>query len=251
MLGRSVMNESLNKNNPTYPFQNVAGILNAADIVFGNLENPIIKDCRITTSGMIFCTKPEMINGLKYAGVDILSIANNHAKNYGDSGFFETKKYLNENTINYVGDGNLIIKDIDGTKFGFLGFNFLDTYPKDLDIDLIKESKTKVNVLIAMVHWGSEYTPEPTKAQKNIAESLIGSGVDVIAGVHPHWVQGVDKINDKVIFYSLGNFIFDQAWSEDTKKGLAIRLNFQKDKLTKIEELPLYMKNFAQPEWIK
>lgn len=251
MLGRSVMQTSLSKNKPNYPFEKVAETLKSADLVFANLETPIIDNCPISTSGMIFCTNPKMTDGLKYAGIDIVNLANNHTKNYGSEGFGQTEKYLNQNEISFVGNGNLVIKEVNGTKFGFLGFNFTEVKPKDIDLQLVRESKNKADVLITMVHWGNEYTSDPTKIQKEIANSLIENGSDVIVGNHPHWVQGYDTINGKPIFYSLGNFIFDQAWSENTKEGLAVRLTYQRSKLSKIEEMPIYMNNFVQPEWVK
>jgi poly-gamma-glutamate synthesis protein (capsule biosynthesis protein) len=132
-----------------------------------------------------------------------------------------------------------------------LGFDFVDILPKDSDYQLIKDSKTKVDVLIVMVHWGIEYTSQPTESQELIANNLVNSGADVVTGSHPHWMQPVDYINGKPVFYSLGNFVFDQTWSEETKNGLAAELTYQNSSLLKIENLPIYMKNFAQPEWVK
>lgn len=250
MLGRSVMNESIKNNNPNYPFLLVSDVLKSADLTFSNLENPIIKDCPILTTGMVFCTKPEMIEGLKFAGIDIVSLANNHTENYGKEGLTETKKYLGENRIDFLDGGNLIIKEVNGIKFGFLGFYFMYRKPNELELKLIRESDEKVDILFTMIHWGEEYTSEPNNFQKDIANTLVNNGVDVIVGTHPHWIQSIDIINDKLILYSLGNFVFDQAWSEETKSGLAIRLTYQNDKLINIEKLPVYMKNLGQPEWV-
>ena len=80
---------------------------------------------------------------------------------------------------------------------------------------------------------------------------MVDSGVDVIVGHGPHWVQDVEYINNKPVYYSLGNFIFDQMWSEETKKGLAVKLIFEGDKLIKEERLPIYMSSWAQPEFIE
>jgi poly-gamma-glutamate synthesis protein (capsule biosynthesis protein) len=249
MLGRGVMIQSLGTNDPAYPFRKVADRLNQADIVFSNLENPIIVNCPPSDSGFIFCADPKMVGGLKFAGVNVVSLANNHILNYGEEGKAETEKILSGNGIKWVGDGNLEIIEKNGTKFGFLGFNFVDKLPKDSDFQLITDSKNKVDVLIVMTHWGVEYTSEPTGIQNLIANNLINAGADVISGSHPHWVQPVDYINGKPVFYSLGNFIFDQPWSEETKNGLAVQLTYQNDKLINIGKLTVYMKNFAQPEW--
>lgn len=251
MLGRSVMTKSLGMNDPTYPFIKVAEKLSSVDIVFVNLENPIIANCPSSNSGFKFCADPIMVEGLKFAGIDVVSLANNHISNYGLDGKIETEKILTENDIRWVGDGNLETAEKNGIKFGFLGFDFVTYLPKDADYQLIADSKNKVDVLIVMVHWGVEYVSQPTKTQALIANSLVNAGADVIAGSHPHWTQSVDYINGNPIFYSLGNFIFDQAWSEETKKGLAIELTYRDNKIINTEMLPIYMKNFVQPEWVE
>lgn len=250
MLGRSVMKVSLQKNNSNYPFEKVSDVLRDADLVFSNLETPIISNCPTFDSGFKFCADPKMIQGLNFASIDILNLANNHSGNYGEDGIRQTQSFLKNSDIDYVGGNNLIIKNINGTKFGFLGFDFVDNLPKDSDYKLVSDYKKSIDVLIVMVHWGNEYTSQPTELQKMIAKSLVDAGADVVVGSHPHWVQDIDYINGKPVFYSLGNFVFDQPWSEETKHGLAVRLIYQKGKLLKIEKLPIYMKNFAQPEWV-
>lgn len=250
MLGRSVMKTSLMKNDSIYPFKKIADVLKKADIVFGNLENPIVSNCEYSDSGFKFCADPKMIQGLNFAGIDILNLANNHTQNYGQEGFLQTMNNLTTNNIEYVGADNLVIKRVNGTNFGFLGFDFVTKEPKDVDYQLIMKSKNKVNVLIVMVHWGVEYTSNPTIIQKQIANELVFSGADVVVGNHPHWVQTIDYINEKPIFYSLGNFVFDQPWSEKTKSGLVIKLIYEGAKLFRIESMEIYMKDFAQPEWV-
>jgi poly-gamma-glutamate capsule biosynthesis protein CapA/YwtB (metallophosphatase superfamily) len=251
MLGRSVMTKSLGVNDPVYPFRKVADRLNQADIVFANLENPIVTNCPLSNSGFKFCANPKMVEGLKLAGVDIVSLANNHILNYGEEGKEETEKILTDNGIAWVGDGNLEVIEKNGTKFGFLGFDLMDKLPKDSDYQLIKDSKSKVDILIVMVHWGVEYTPEPASNQKIFAGNLVNAGADVVSGSHPHWVQTIEYINEKPVFYSLGNFIFDQEWSEETKKGLAVQLTYRNGQLLNVEKLPVYIRNFVQPEWVQ
>lgn len=250
MLGRSVMSTSLTKN-ITYPFDKVAEVLKAADLTLINLENPIIKNCPVHNDGFIFCTDPRMIQGLILAGVDIVSLANNHTKNYGNEGLIQTEKYLKNEKIETVGSENLVIKKINQVNFGIIGFDFTTNKIQEIDYELIKESKEKVDVLIIMIHWGREYTAEPTESQKMIAKKIIESGGDVIAGTHPHWVQSIEYLEGKPVFYSLGNFIFDQSWSEETKKGLVIKLRYQGKELKEIKKMPIYMENFGQPKWVE
>lgn len=251
MIGRSTMTESLKKNNPAYPFEKVKEKLKQADIVFLNLENPIIEDCPQTNSGMIFCAGPKMIKGLKESGVDIVTLANNHSKNYGQKGLEETIQRLNDEGIETVGYGNLVVKKVKAINYGFLGFDFLTKEPKQSDYELINQSKGKVDVLIVGVHWGVEYTDKANKYQKEWAKKMIENGADIVAGHHPHWIQEKEEIDGRPIYYSLGNFIFDQMWSEKTKQGLVVELTFKNGKLINTKELFTYMSSWAQPEFIE
>lgn len=250
MLGRSVAGVSLKKNDLNYPFEKVANITNSPDVTIGNLENPFVADCPPSSDGLKFCADPKMISGLNYAGFDIVNLANNHMANYGIDGTTQTENYLKNAGIDYVGIGNIVIKNIKGIKFGFIGFDFVDKKPSDTDYKLVKNSKNEVDILVVMVHWGIEYTSQPTNTQITIGRKLISSGADVVAGSHPHWVQTTEYLTGKPIFYSLGNFVFDQPWSEETKKGLAVKLTYHSNKLSNVVSMPIYMNNFAQPEWI-
>jgi len=250
MLGRTVTSISLAKEDPKYPFEKVAAVMRKADISFGNLEAPIVTDCPKSEVGFKFCADSGLVEGLKFAGVDVVSIANNHSGNYGAKGISETEDYLKEAGIDLVGSDNLVIKEVNGAKFGFLGFDFVDKIPQSSDYQLVRDSDSKVDVLVVMPHWGTEYTAVAGEFQQETARSLIDAGADVVAGSHPHWVQNIEYINERPVFYSLGNFIFDQPWSEETKKGLAVRLTYHGVKLQKVEQLPIYMKNVAQPEWV-
>lgn len=250
MLGRSVMSKSLKVKNPNYPFINVADVLRGADIVFSNLESPVVDNCPYSDSSFKFCSDPKMIEGLKYAGIDVVNLANNHILNYGKEGFDQTKKYLDLNGIKWVGDGNLVIIEKNKTKFGFLGFNFLNSIPQNKDLDLIRNSKTKVDVLVVSVHWGEEYKNNANLFQRSLARELSEAGADYIVGNHPHWVQEIEKVGNTEVYYSLGNFVFDQMWSEETKKGLSVNLIFKGKKLEKENFFKSYMSNFAQPKWV-
>ncbi len=250
MLGRSVMTKSLKIKNPNYPFMNVSEVLKDADIVFSNLESPIIDDCPYSDSGFKFCSDPKMIEGLKYAGVDVVNLANNHTLDYGKEGLDKTKKYLDINGVKWVGDGNLVVVEKNKTKFGFLGFNFLNSKPQNKDFDLIRNSRRKVDILIIGVHWGEEYAKKANLYQRLLARQLSEAGADYIVGHHPHWIQDTEIIGSTKVYYSLGNFVFDQMWSEETKKGISVNLIFKGKKLEKENLLKSYMGNFAQPKWV-
>ena len=250
MLGRTVEIKSKEFGDELFPFRKVAERLNDADLVFVNLESPVIENCPIHESGFKFCSSPGMAEGLNFAGIDIVTIANNHVRNYGQKGLDETIEHLTANNIDYVGFGNMVIKEVEGTKFGFLGFDYLSYLPKEADLDLVRESAEEVDVLIVGVHWGIEYVEIPNALQREWARRIVEAGADVIAGHHPHWVQEIEYIGDVPVYYSLGNFVFDQMWSEKTKKGLAVELTFEDGELVNEETLPTYMSAWAQPEWV-
>lgn len=251
MLGRSVMIRSLKINDSQYPFLKVAGELKKADLVFANLESPLVEGCPKTDSGMIFCADPALVNGLSYANIGVVSLANNHLANYGAKGIADTKRILTDAKIDYTGTGKLAVKQIHGTKFGFLGLNFVDREPSSLDLKTITDSKKLVDVLIIGVHWGKEYQVSPADSQKLTAKNLIAAGADIIVGHHPHWVQDEEIINGKRVYYSLGNFVFDQMWSEKTKQGLAVELTFDGQKLVREDKLPVKITSIGQPEFVK
>ena len=251
MLGRSVMGESLDNNDLYYPFRNVSSYLRDSDITMVNLENPITKNCQRTVGGYTFCTTPEIARGLSYSGVDIVNLANNHTLNYGKDGFSETQKYLGQMGIKYVGKDNLEIIRKNGTVFGFLGFDLVSNgYDLEKIYKLTNESDKQVDVLIVNMHWGNEYESEPNSLQKTVAKKLVQNGADIITGHHPHWVQSFDYVEGIPTYYSLGNFIFDQSWSEKTKEGLLVKFSFDGSDIDTIEEKRVYMRNFAQPEFV-
>ena len=251
MLGRTVMTKSLDSGDPTYPFKKVAGKLAEADFVFVNLENPIIENCPRTATGLKLCADPKLIEGLKLAGVDVVTLANNHAGDYGKEGIEKTVEFLKGVGIEAVGLGNLVIKEKKGIKFGFLGFNFVSKSPKDEDFKLVSDSDNKVDILIVGVHWGEEYKDKANKFQREWAKMLVEAGADVVVGHHSHWIQDFESIEGKPVYYSLGNFIFDQMWSQKTRQGLTLKLTYRNGQLVKIEELPIYMSSWAQPEFVE
>ena len=250
MLGRTVMSTSLSKNDPTYPFHKVVGTLQLADLVFVNLENPFVTNCPPHSDGLIFCADPAMVEGLKYANIDAVTLANNHTRNYGQAGLDETLSLLTSKGI-LATNSNLVTTTINGLTFGLLGFNFLDITPAESDFALIQTSSKKVDVLIVSLHWGNEYQAHPSSNQKEIAQRVIASGADVLVGHHPHWVEDIEYVNGKPVYYSLGNFVFDQMWSENTRKGLLVKLTFdKKGEIISEEFLPTYMREWSQPEFV-
>jgi len=260
LLGRTVMTESLELKDPLYPFREVGQVLRDADITFINLENPIIENCPLKYSGMVFCANPEMIEGLNFAGVDVVTLANNHSMDYREEGLAQTESFLEENGIEFTLAGRLVTKKIGGMAFGFLGFNRVGMGENPeaekvsrQELDLVRKADPKVDVLIVAVHWGSEYKEHPSDLQRRWAKEFIEAGTDVVVGHHPHVVQDIDRIDGKPVYYSLGNLVFDNMDPKyaETRKGMVARLIYRDGQLIKEELLPTQTVSRAQPEFVK
>jgi poly-gamma-glutamate capsule biosynthesis protein CapA/YwtB (metallophosphatase superfamily) len=253
MLGRSVLTRAREANDFGYPFEKVKNILTEADISFINLENPIVDKCPPHDSGFIFCTDPQMLIGMRSSGIDIVTLANNHSANYGKDGLRETKEYLTQNGILYTGVGELVTITKADTTFGFLGFDKSQQSKPQLtheERDLISSSAGSVDVLIIGMHWGVEYQNKALEGQRSLAREFVSLGADAVVGHHPHWLQDYETIDGVPVYYSLGNFVFDQMWSEETKKGMVVELVFDGKNLVGEKQYRTYMKSVGQPEFV-
>ncbi|MBI2595658.1 CapA family protein [Candidatus Daviesbacteria bacterium] len=253
---RSVNSKVVRLDNFKYPFEKTADFLKSADAVFINLESPLIPNCPLTDEGMIFCGDLRNIEGLKFAGVTVASIANNHAGNHGSDGVNYTTALLEKNRIQVTGNGNPAVLTIRDKKFGFLGYNDIGhqepgiSWAKEETIQKeIQTLRPQVDFLIVTFHWGIEYTPVPNQRQRDLAHLAIDSGADLIIGNHPHWVQGVEKYQDKFITYAHGNFVFDQEWSQKTREGVLGKYTFNKNSLEDVKFYPVIIENYAQPRF--
>jgi len=253
MLGRSVGTRIAKNNDPSWPFKKISSILNDADLTFINLESPFGSECKSTDTGMVFCADPISVKGLVGSGVDIANLANNHIDNQGNSGFDLTISTLNQNQIAPVGLGKPVIKTVKNTKIAFLGFN--DTPPNFSQVsaswpvnvsDQIIHAKSQADIVIASFHWGNEYSHRSLH-QVELAHMAIDSGADAVIGHHPHWVQEIETYLGKPIYYSLGNLVFDQMWSEETRKGILVKLTYSGSKLIGQEKIPIKIFDYGQP----
>lgn len=248
MLGRAVNAKMRQDNDFLSPFIYTANYLKTADLTFGNLESPFFDNCPTRTDGMVFCADYKAIEGLKFSGFDVLNLANNHILNYGKDGLNQTLDLLNQNKIVPVYQEPQIIT-LKNTRIGFLGFNLLLENNEDKILKAVRELKSKTDLVVVSLHWGNEYQTKPPQSQINLAHKIVDNGADLIIGHHPHVIQPTEEYKGKLILYSLGNFVFDQPWSEPTKKGLVAKITFENNKITKTEYRQVYIKNLIQPEF--
>lgn len=252
---RSVNSQMMTRNDFRYPFLNTVNLLNSADIVFINLESPLITNCPVTSEGMVFCGSERVTEGLKFANVKVANLANNHLANYGKEGIENTVRLLTENNIQVTGLDAGVIISVKGKRIGFLGYNDIGNFtgiagaePEKIAGD-VTDLKKSVDYLVVAFHWGVEYTSIPTPRQRELAHKAIDSGADLIIGNHPHWVQGVEVYKNKFITYAHGNFIFDQMWSRETTEGVVGVYTIDDRGLKDVGFYPVVIENYSQPRF--
>jgi poly-gamma-glutamate synthesis protein (capsule biosynthesis protein) len=267
---RGVEQEIKKQKDINYPFLKIGDYLQSSDLVFGNFESPITQGREISDFEMIFRSNPGTEQALKKTGFSVLSLANNHTPDFGEKGLRDTFNYLENVGIEYVGAGENVQKanqpiyiERKGIKFAFFAYNDTDVVPAIYEANenhvgtafmridnmtkAVKEARQKADFIIVSMHSGTEYADKPNDSQVNFAHAAIDTGADLIIGHHPHVVQSMEEYKGKYIFYSLGNFVFDQMWLRETKQALAIKIYFTKEEIRKISLLPIVMYNFAQP----
>lgn len=253
---RSVNMKVVTLNNFVYPYEKTVQLLKTADSVFINLETPIVSGCVPRTGGMVFCGDPRNIEGLLYAGVDVVNLANNHMNNYGRAGSTETVNLLKQNGLLVTGHGPPVIQTIRDKKFGFLGYNDIGVKEEGVawaDISAIQKDvaalKQSVDFVIVAFHWGVEYVLAPTARQRMLGQAAVDAGADLVIGNHPHWVQGVEMYKGKLITYAHGNFVFDQMWSQETREGVVGKYTFSGAGLVDVQYYPVIIEDYAQPRF--
>ncbi len=226
-----------------------------ADITVINLEAPLVHYCPLTEGGFTFCGQPGFTEALLTAGVDVVTLENNHIGNYGGAGITETQGHLDTASIKWADRYTPTIVDVRGMKFGFLAFNAVgEVVDRTAMVAGIEALRPQVDVLSVAYHWGAEYLSVPNISY-GIAEDYppdlgrlaIDAGADLIIGNHPHWVQGIEVYKGKLITYAHGNFIFDQMWSYETRLGVVGKYTFYDAMLIGVEFTPVRIDNYAQP----
>jgi len=259
MLSRHVGRLARAQNDPAFPLRDLAPVLQAADIAFVNLESPFSDKGHVVEHGMIFKAEPEMIAALELAGVDIVSTANNHARDQGSHGVEFTVDWLERHQIAAVGSGKTAeaahagtVIQRNGVRFGFLAYaydqsngNHPDTDDRVAVMDLaclrqdLAAMQPRADVMIVSMHAGTEYASKPNPQQMSFAQAAIDGGARVVVGHHPHVTQPWERRGEGVIFYSLGNLVFDQFQRVETQHGALAEVIFEGPKMARANLLPV------------
>ena len=246
MFSRDVRRQILQSGDAALPFRKIAPLFAASDIAFVNLESPFLDNGPYLEGGLVFHADPKMIRGLQLAHIAVASTANNHARDCGSEGVEFTVNWLRLHGIEPVGSGlneeqahHGVVLLRNGVRFGFLAYTFDQNNGNWKDVDArialanvdvmrrdVEKMRSRADVVIVSMHHGIEYTAKPSAAQTTFAHSAIDAGASLVIGHHPHVVEPTEQYHGGEIFYSLGNFVFDQYQRVATQHGEVIQVSF-------------------------
>jgi poly-gamma-glutamate capsule biosynthesis protein CapA/YwtB (metallophosphatase superfamily) len=224
-------------------FAPIADLLSAADVTFANLETPVAPDSGTGGRPFVFNAPPEVISALRRAGVDVVSVANNHAFDQGRPGFEETLRRLDAAGMTTVGAGppegaaGPVRVEAGGLTLAFLGFaHFFNQdgnacpprrapgegcvqaalLDRGRALQAVRAAAIEADAVVVSLHWGVEYEQQPRAADVEFARALADAGALVILGHHPHVLQPLELYRradgrTAVLAYSLGNFVSNQS----------------------------------------
>ncbi len=245
----------------------VRELVQDADVSMLNLENPVPDDWSFHLEGTSFSGKPALLEIFTRAGIDWMGLANNHIYDYGPDGIADTFKHLERFGIAYAGAGSdleeareysvleagpgrvAILPCVTVTPIVWARPTRAGAMPcTDRQMEAnIREAEGEAGAVIVFPSWGPEYRSTPYDSQRRLAETWIEAGADVVVGFGHHMVAGMQDFDDRLVFYSIGNFVFDQDWAEFTMQGILPEMTFHDGELVQVELNPILTIDRAQP----
>ena len=246
----------------------VRSLIKGADLAIANMEEVAVKNWSYHPHGMVFTGNPAYLLGIRNAGFDWVSMANNHVGDFGTAGVVQSMGYLTKNGLLHGGAGlntnaahQPSIVTVSGVKVALLSYDTIaNMYNATattagsahmttawLKHDIKAARASGAQVVIVWPHWGIEYTTGPSQTQQTLAHAAIDAGADIVIGNHPHWAEAMEVYKGKPIWYALGNFTFDQTWSEPTMEGISLELTFSGSHLVQAWLHPHLVLDYAQP----
>jgi poly-gamma-glutamate synthesis protein (capsule biosynthesis protein) len=269
--------EQMEKRGVTWPFKRIAPLVRDADITLGSLECALSDREKPPTSGTYFIAPSEAIKGLEMLSLDVATLANNHSTDFGLPPLYDTISLLDKSGIEHCGGGSdfdeahgAAYLEAGGTRFAFLSYNSIkdsidakpdegglawismDPYYPDNPADFeqveedVRRAKAQADFVIACFHWSKEYEYHPNPSMVSLAHKACDAGADMVIGQHPHTVQSVEYYKGKFITYCMGNFIFDQRFSEQVRQGYVLRCGLKKGNLVSLALLPYRINDLCQ-----
>lgn len=250
----------------------VRAYLSGADLTLANLENPVVRSAVYHPEATTFTGDLRLMPVLEQAGLDGVTLGNNHILDAGASGLLETLGHLEEAGIAYAGaGGNLeaarepMVFELGETTIGVLSYQGVPSYDwawatetapgtAPLTEEIVREDvgrlRREVDLVVVMPHWGREYVATPEPGQVDLAHAAVEAGADLVVGGHAHWPKGIEVYEGAPIFYGVGNFLLDQSWSEETSTGIFAEITLYGDRIVQIGAVPFVLLDYAQPNFL-
>jgi poly-gamma-glutamate capsule biosynthesis protein CapA/YwtB (metallophosphatase superfamily) len=269
MLGRGVGARLRKAGGYHKAFEKVSFYLNMGDVVFANLETPLTASSHGLDKNrkIVLKAEPESVVALTSAGINLVSLANNHIMDYYEKGLMDTIELLDLNNIAYAGAGedidearNPAIIEKNGLKIGLLAYTDMaelvfagnpylsfaagneksGVAPRKYEIVMedVSKAREQVDLLAVSLHWGIEESFKIAPEQVEFARNLIDNGVDLILGHHPHQFQGIEMYKGKPIIYSMGNILFDQNDPENMESFI-VDMRYEGNELKEFTAIPV------------
>ena len=260
----------------SYVFDDISSYIKTSDIAIGSLETSFAGKKRGYSNYPTFNSPDDLAYDLKKLGIDVLSTAGNHCLDMGVSGLSRTIDVLNDADISHLGTyqtqedrDKILFKFVKGIKIAFVNYTYgtngipvpsgkefcVNLIDKDLMKQDIENAKSQeADIIVACMHWGTEYKTTANSEQEELADFLFQNGVDIILGNHPHVLEPMEKrtvtledgtVKDGFVIYALGNFICDQN-AENTRNSIILNLKITKYangniSIEHADYIPIYM----------
>jgi poly-gamma-glutamate capsule biosynthesis protein CapA/YwtB (metallophosphatase superfamily) len=246
--------------------------LRSADLTLANFENPVIRNAIWHPDAATFTGDLRLLPILEQASIDGVTLGNNHVLDAGVPGLRETIVHLEDAGIAHAGAGmdlaearEPMIFKLGRTRVGILSYQGVPSYDwawatettpgtAPLIVDVMREDmerlRPEVDIIIVSPHWGKEYIATPEPWQVDFAHEAVDAGADIFVGGHAHWPKGIEVYRGKPIFYGVGNFLFDQSWSEETSTGIFAEITLYRDRPIQFRPVPFIILDYAQPNFL-
>jgi poly-gamma-glutamate capsule biosynthesis protein CapA/YwtB (metallophosphatase superfamily) len=264
MLGSWVA-DYINRFDVNYPFDSTRHLIEASDLAIANLEAPLTKTgTMVRNKTYTFKVPPAFVRGIKNAGIDVVTLANNHMIDFGCEGLMNTIAALDSAGIRHCGAGENLrqasepaIVEVSGMKIAFVGFSL--AFPKQfwakrdscgtcfaekrLLARVLKQCEKTADMTVVSFHWGEEKRTTPKEYQIQLAHQVIDLGADLVLGHHPHVLQGLEIYKNRLIAYSLGNYVFG-SYSMYARTSMVLQVEMDETGLIRAQVVPISVYNY-------
>lgn len=264
----------MEQNGYDYPAQVVGPELSKADVTHISNEIPFVEDCQVNASenNLTLCSRPEYLEALRGVGVDIVGLTGNHLNDFGEQDSLWSMQFYRDQSLPTYGGGSDLEESLkpllvehNGNRLVFLGANQYGPefawaaadWPGSAPYDLagmsqaIADARSELDADLVLVElqWEESYDTLPIQSQVEGLQAISAAGADIVTGVQSHVPQAVGFGEGGLILYGLGNFFFDQMWSQATREGLIPRHTIYDGRHLSTKLLTTVLEDFAQPRW--